>query len=323
MKFSIVVPIYKVEKYLHECVDSILCQSFTDFELILVDDGSPDSCPQICDDYARKDPRVKVIHKPNGGQADARNVGTDIAQGDYIGYVDSDDYLIDSDVLQRLAVRIDKTNPDIVHYKFVEWYEIDGHIDPCYFDYKVDTAGRSLADIYCDLIDKDAYYNSAWSKVIRRQLLVDNNIRFEKGILGEDNEWYYHVVMVADRLELIDEPLYVYRQRQGSTTKDFSVKNLRDQLHVLSKWEAILAKREEDKRSRVVWNSLAKQYCSAIIIYAGLKQVNSFYPELKRMAYMLNASHNKRVVIFRRLRGLFGLLGLIAALRLIRLVKKN
>ena len=323
MKFSIVVPIYKVEKYLHECVDSILCQSFTDFELILVDDGSPDSCPQICDDYARKDPRVKVIHKPNGGLADARNVGTDIAQGDYIGYVDSDDYLIDSDVLQRLAVRIDKTNPDIVHYKFVEWYEIDGHIDPCYFDYKVDTAGRSLADIYCDLIDKDAYYNSAWSKVIRRQLLVDNNIRFEKGILGEDNEWYYHVVMVADRLELIDEPLYVYRQRQGSITKDFSVKNLRDQLHVLSKWKAILAKREEDERSRVVWNSLAKQYCSAIIIYAGLKQVNSFYPELKRMAYMLNASHNKRVVIFRRLRGLFGLLGLIAALRLIRLVKKN
>lgn len=323
MKFSIVVPIYKVEKYLHECVDSILCQSFTDFELILVDDGSPDSCPQICDDYARKDPRVKVIHKPNGGLADARNVGTDIAQGDYIGYVDSDDYLIDSDVLQRLAVRIDKTNPDIVHYKFVQWYESDGHIAPCYFDYKVDTAGRSLADIYCDLIDKDAYYNSAWSKVIRRQLLVDNNIKFEKGILGEDNEWYYHVVMVADRLELIDEPLYVYRQRQGSITKDFSVKNLRDQLHVLSKWEAILAKREEDKRSRVVWNSLAKQYCSAIIIYAGLKQVNSFYPELKRMAYMLNASHNKRVVIFRRIRRLFGLLGLIAALRLIRLVKKN
>lgn len=322
MRFSIIIPIYKVEKYLRPCVDSVLQQTFRDFELILVDDGSPDSCPQICDAYAQQDERVRVIHKTNGGLADARNVGTELAQGEYVGYIDSDDYLIDTRVLERLNERIEARHPDIVHYKFVKWYESDGHIAPCRFDYRVDTEGKELADIYCELIDKDAYYNSAWSKVIRRQLLVDNQITFEKGIVGEDNEWYYHVVMAADRLELIDEPLYVYRQRAGSITKTLTVKNLRDQLHVLSTWETLLHQSGEEKRCRVVWGSLAKQYCSAVIIYAGLKDVDAFYPELKRMAYLLRSSRNRRVVVFRWLRRFVGLRGLITMLRLLQRSKR-
>ena len=110
----------------------------------------------------------------------------------------------------------------------------------CRFDYDVPTEGRTMAEIYCDLVDKDAYYNSAWSKIIRRSLLIDNNIRFEKGIVGEDNEWYYHVVMVANSLVLVDENLYIYRRRQGSTTTTTTRKNLLDQLYVLDKWEKIL-----------------------------------------------------------------------------------
>ena len=323
MRFSIIIPCYKVEKYLCACVDSVLQQTFKDFELILVDDGSPDRVPEICDAYAEKDIRVKVIHQSNRGQADARNAGTAVAKGDYISYIDSDDYLIDERVLERLEERIAKTGPDIVHYKFVEWFENDGHIAPCKFDYQVETEGRELADIYCELIDKDAYYNSAWSKVIRRELLTEHHIHFEKGILGEDNEWFYHVVMVAQKLELIDEPLYVYRRRAGSITKTGTVKNLRDQLHVLQKWERLLQGNCDEKRSKVVWGSLAKQYCSAVIIYAGLEQVDSFYPELKRMAYMLHTSRNKRVVIFRWLRRLLGLRGLIAILRCLQARKKK
>lgn len=173
-----------------------------------MDDGFPDSCPQIYEEYAKKDDCLKVIHKPNGDQADACNVGLEAASGEYICYVDSDDYLADNNVLQLLASRT-ANNPDIVHYKFKEWFEYDGHIADCRFDYKIPTKGRTVAEIYCDLIDKEAYYNSAWSKIIRRDLLIDNNIRFEKGIVGEDNEWYYHVVMVAKSLVFVDEPLYI------------------------------------------------------------------------------------------------------------------
>ena len=265
MKFSVIVPVYKVEKYLRDCIDSILNQTFTDFELILVDDGSPDSCPEICDGYAQADARVRVIHQKNMGQAGARNTGLLHATGEYICFVDSDDYLSHNKVLQTLA---DKTlsKPDIVHYKFKEWFESDGHTAECRFSYNVPITNRTLAEIYCDLINRDAYYNSAWSKIIKRELLVHNNILFERGIVGEDNEWYYHVVMAADSLVLIDEPLYVYRRRKGSTTTSTTRKNLVDQLHVLDKWEKILEGRVSDSRSQVVLGSLAKQFCSAVII---------------------------------------------------------
>lgn len=317
MFFSIIIPVYNVEKYLNECVASVLKQSFKNFEIVLVDDGSKDRCPYICDDYAKKDNRVRVIHKKNGGQADARNVGLENAQGDYIFFVDSDDFLANEGVLQLLA---DNTllNPDIVHFKFKEWFETDGHIADCRFDYNVPTEGRTLAEIYCDLVDKDAYYNSAWSKIIRRKLLIDNNIRFEKGIVGEDNEWYYHVVMVAGSLVLVDEPLYVYRRRRGSTTTTTTRKNLLDQLYVLDKWEKILQNRNDDAWTKVVRGSLAKQFCSALIIYAGLSCVSDLYPQLKEKAYLLNYSNTKRVVTFRKARKIVGLRGLVLGLRLIK-----
>ena len=93
MKVSAIVPVYNVEKYIYRCVDSILNQTFSDFELILVDDGSPDNCPQICDEYAKKDSRIKVIHKENGGLSSARNAGLDIASGEWISFIDSDDWI--------------------------------------------------------------------------------------------------------------------------------------------------------------------------------------------------------------------------------------
>lgn len=320
MKFSVIVPVYKVEKYLRDCIDSILNQTFTDFELILVDDGSPDSCPEICDGYAQADARVRVIHQKNMGQAGARNTGLLHATGEYICFVDSDDYLSHNKVLQTLA---DKTlsKPDIVHYKFKEWFETDGHTAECRFSYNVPITNRTLAEIYCDLINRDAYYNSAWSKIIKRELLVHNNILFERGIVGEDNEWYYHVVMAADSLVLIDEPLYVYRRRKGSTTTSTTRKNLVDQLHVLDKWEKILEGRVSDSRSQVVLGSLAKQFCSAVIIYAGLTGVSDLYQALKAKSHLLQYSKTSRVVTFRKIRKVVGLKGLIQLLRLIKKIQ--
>lgn len=321
MKFSIIIPVYNVEAWLRPCVDSVLGQTFDDFELILVDDGSPDRCPELCDEFAQKDNRVRVIHQNNQGQAGARNTGIAAAQGEYVMCIDSDDYLINENVLELLAKKTE-TKADIIHYKFVEWLERDGSITPCRFSYDVPTEGRNLADIYCELIDRDAYYNSAWSKIIRRQLLVDNDIQFETGIVGEDNEWYYHVVMVAQSLVLIDRPLYVYRRRAGSTTTSATRKNLVDQLHVLTKWEALLKQYESDERVRIVRGSLAKQYCSAVIIYAGLSGVDDLYPELKRLSFLLGASKNKRVVIFRWVKFLVGLRGLLTAISLFTKVRR-
>ena len=111
--FSVIVPVYNVEKYLKECVDSILGQSFSDFELILVDDGSPDNCPAICDEYAKKDEHVKVIHKPNGGVSSARNAGIQMARGEYILFCDSDDFYLDT-AFEKIHYNLIQFNADIL-----------------------------------------------------------------------------------------------------------------------------------------------------------------------------------------------------------------
>lgn len=314
MKFSIIIPVYKVEKYLHECVDSVLNQNYKDFEIILVDDGSPDRCPQICDDYAARYATVRCLHQANGGQSSARNAGLSVASGEYVMFVDSDDYLINAEVLGLLAEKTEG-EPDIVHYKNVEWFESDGHIEDCRFDYKVQTASKDIADVYCELIDKDAYYNSAWSKIIRRNLLTENGIGFESGILGEDNEWYYHVVMVAQTLVLVDEPLYVYRRRKNSITTTVTPKNLADQLYVIEKWVNITRDKGQDRRADVVRGSLAKQYCSALIICSHLSGAEKFLPKLREYKFLLEYTKTRRVVVFRKLVALLGIRGTIALLK--------
>ena len=317
MKFSVILPCYNVEKYLNECVESILKQSYKDYEIILVDDGAKDSTPKICDDYAQNYPFVKVVHQPNAGLSAARNTGTKYAEGEYIVYVDSDDFFNGENVLQKIAERT-SGNPDVIAYKFIEYNEFNGSYSDCSFNFDIKSKNGSLAEKYLELIDKDAYYNSAWSKAIKRSILIDNNIEFERGLLGEDNEWYYHVVMAANTLELIDEPLYVYRRRPGSITTTTKRKNLTDMLHILEKWTSILNDHVGDERADVVLGSLAKQFCSAVILYAGLQDVEDLYPELKKYSYLLKYSSNKRVVIFRWAIRLLGLKGFTKALRMYR-----
>ena len=136
MFFSVVVPVYNVEQYLKECVDSILSQTFKDFELILVNDGSKDSSPAICDEYAKKDDRIKVIHKPNGGLSDARNVGTAAAKGEYVIYIDSDDY-VTTDMYQKMYQKAISGNFDMVVCDLN--YIYDDKIVPAYSNLKTDT----------------------------------------------------------------------------------------------------------------------------------------------------------------------------------------
>lgn len=314
MKFSVIVPVYKVEQYLRPCIDSILGQTYKDFELILVDDGSPDACPQICDEYAEKYENVRCIHQKNGGQSCARNTGLSAASGEYIMFIDSDDYLANSNVLGLLAEKT-TDNPDIVHYKNMEWLEADGSVKDCSFDFNISTDGKSLDEIYCELIDKDSYYNSAWSKIIRREVLVENKIEFIPGLLGEDNEWYYNVVLAAKNVVLVDEPLYVYRRRESSTTTSLTEKNLSDQLFVIAKWDEIIKREVDNSHIKVVRGSLAKQYCHALIIAGSIPDAKPYYTELRKYRHLLNYTKTRRVVTFRWLVRFLGVNGTIAALR--------
>ena len=169
IRISVVVPIYKVEKYIHKCIQSILAQTYKNLEIILVDDGSPDRCGAICDSYAKEDPRIKVIHKQNGGLSDARNAGIDAAEGGFIGFVDSDDYIAPQ-MYEQLIKQLVKYNADIAVCKSISVKENQEAVFTDSDTVRVYEDNAARAMIY----DNDFTVN-AWNKLYRSKLF--NNIQ--------------------------------------------------------------------------------------------------------------------------------------------------
>ena len=207
-KLSIIVPVYKVEQYIHKCVDSILNQTFTDFELILVDDGSPDNCGEICDEYAQKDERVRVIHKENGGLSDARNFGLKKAKGKYISFIDSDDW-VDLDLYRDVIDYQEDNDLGVVCF---DVYEVKGEkikYNNRFDANKIFTGADALYKILTDEID-----NSACNKVYKKELWED--IEFPVGRCFEDVATTYKVFHKAGKVGYYKRAYYYYVKREGS-----------------------------------------------------------------------------------------------------------
>lgn len=213
-QISIIVPVYKVEPYIRRCLDSIISQTFIDWECILVDDGSPDNCGKICDEYAKKDSRIIIIHKDNGGLSSARNAALDIAKGDYIMFVDSDDW-VESDFCEVAMDNLIKKKADIVvfglnniYYDNLEIVKTESHFTsrPRYV---------SISEAIKELITKeDVICNFVWNKIYKRTLF--NGIRFPVGREYEDQATTYLLMMKAQTIFVSDEILYNYVKRIDS-----------------------------------------------------------------------------------------------------------
>lgn len=236
MKFSVIVPVYKAEEYLQECVKSIIDQDYNDFELILVDDGSPDKCPEICDAYAEMDKRVVVIHKPNGGASDARNAGIKIAKGEYLLFIDSDDYWSTNTVLTKVNNAIDSYGVDIVQYGQEMLYSRENRITTSEKRSLAQFNGKNTEDIIKNLVANDNFAISACSMAISRNFVINNNVYFVVGKRTEDLEWAIHLYTHEPSWAFIDEYFYVYRiQREGSVTATIDYKHLCDYCWMLEK----------------------------------------------------------------------------------------
>jgi glycosyltransferase involved in cell wall biosynthesis len=217
-------------------VESILNQDFNDFELILVDDGSPDNCPKMCDAFAEKDSRVKAIHKPNGGASDARNVGIKSAVGDYLMFVDSDDYWNSQKVLSTIDDRIKKYNVDIVQFGQEKLYNREQKIVTGAERHLAQYNGYKSEDVFEELVKKGNMTISACSMAISRELIVNNHIYFVVGKRTEDLEWAIHLYTCESKWAFIDEFFYVYRiQREGSVTATIDYKHMCDYCWMLEK----------------------------------------------------------------------------------------
>ena len=219
---SIIVPIYKVEQYLKECIDSIINQTYKNLEIILVDDGSPDNCGKICDEYEKKDNRIKVIHKENGGLSSARNAGLDVARGDYISFIDSDDY-VSNEFIEKLYLLCKKNNADISECNFVRFIdskEVKLEINNNTFLYsseemqeRIYSTEASRTVIVCNKLYKKYIYDS---------------LRFPLGKINEDEFITYKAFYnCKEKIAVTSESLYYYRYNENSIMgKKYNIRRL-------------------------------------------------------------------------------------------------
>lgn len=219
MKFSVIVPIYNVEKYLNKCVNSILNQTYKDFELILVDDGSPDRCPEICDDYAKRDTRVRVIHKKNGGLVAARNTGILEAVGDYICYVDGDDWIAENLLETVWNKAIKKYDLDMVIFSAVRQYDDHQEEIPKAVPEGLYTKDKLRSDVYPYMMYDvrkpfctGLIFPVAWNKIFRRDFLLKHYCKEEKIRMGEDNAFVFECLYEARSVYFCEDILYFYNQ---------------------------------------------------------------------------------------------------------------
>lgn len=217
---SVIVPVYNVEKYLDKCIKSITNQSYRNIEIIIVNDGSTDSSGILSDEWQKKDNRIRVIHKENGGLSDARNVGIDASNGDWITFVDSDDYISENAIDEMLSVA-EEGNYDIV---IADAIHVFGAEEAPFYGYSVKKHYNSEEAI-CKLWYQKSYLPSAWGKIYRKNIWKD--IRFTKGILFEDVDIMHELFFRAHDICYIDAGLYAYVHRENSiTTQDFSERDL-------------------------------------------------------------------------------------------------
>lgn len=236
MLFSIIVPIYNVEQYLERCISCVLSQSFTDYELILVDDGSPDKCPEICDKWQAKDTRIKVIHKVNGGLSDARNEGLDAATGEYILFIDSDDYWADNSFLASLSGRLAENPFDVIVFTGKVEYE-DGKLIQLRGEHDLDYISSSnKIQILNYLVRHKKFPGASWIICTKHSLIKENKIRFVKGVTAEDYMWLTTIMYYAESIDAMNETVYRYVQHSGSLSSKFNIHTLEGLTNSVINW---------------------------------------------------------------------------------------
>ena len=223
---SLIIPVYKVEKYLEKCIQSVINQTYENLQIILVDDGSPDNCGKICDEYAKKDHRIEVIHKSNGGLSDARNKGLEIAKGEYIGFVDSDDY-IEADMYEVLYNLLKQYNADV---SICNFYTVSqGKISIKNADNGINEYNRIeiLKEI---LLDKNIQ-SYAWNKLYKKELF--DEIKYPVGKKYEDIGTTFYLLEKCNKVVVTGKPEYYYINRQDSIVNNVTETTITDYIELI------------------------------------------------------------------------------------------
>lgn len=280
---SIIIPVYKVEKYLEKCIKSVLNQTYSNLQIILVDDGSPDNCGEICDKYANIDKRIEVIHKKNGGLSDARNVGLKAATGEYIGFVDSDDY-VSKDMFQTLYNTLINTNSDVSicnFYTVVGGKNIVKNLDNGIEIY-------SKIDILKEILLDKKIQSYAWNKLYKKELF--KNIEYPVGKKYEDIGTTFYLLEKCDKIAVTGSPEYYYLTREDSIVNNATKETVIDYIELISdRYDYINKKYEELKKyndyyiTRILLTAFTDAYYLNDNSEKFLTVLNNFFDKVKEI----------------------------------------
>jgi len=281
MRFSFVIPVYNVENYLVRCLDSVINQTYRDFEVIIIDDGSTDSCPEICDDYAKQDKRICAIHQKNQGLSMARNVGVEAAKGDYIFFVDSDDYL-ETNALERL-IPYTEENRKVV--------SINTTAEPIVHEARLYTSLECLGEGFIRI--------ASWSYIYLRSFLLDNNLRFEPG-LYEDTLFTPTAIYKSGSVYVTNLPLYHYEEkRKDSISNSSSERHLADYLKMLKNLNALYSNPDLEEVKQLRMQIVISFYITMYFQQKGSKYGRKYAKALK--PYIKEKSCNTKFLVWTRL----------------------
>ena len=313
MKISIIIPVYNSEKYIKECVDSILRQTYKNIEVLLIDDESQDDSAKICDEFAKKDSRVFVYHKKNGGTADSRNYGLERVTGDYTTFVDNDDYWASDNALEEIVEQLRETKADALLFDVMEYWENkDKFIRFSARCQRENIAFRERSEALTEIISKGLLYRAVWAKVVRTQLIRDNNLYFEKGIRNEDTEWTAKLLMCAQSYDWYEKVFYVYRKGTGiaQTDRKVSSKEVEDLINICTKYAQIAREnlRDDNSFQKVFYSYLAYPYSVLMgqIRFVKDKKVKMRNKEIKKNAYILQYDLDPSVKMVKKVYNILG-----------------
>lgn len=307
-KISVIVPVYNVEKWLNMCIDSILAQSYKNLEVILVNDGSTDKSKDICDSYSKKDNRVRVLNIKNSGQSVARNIGLKEAKGDYILFIDSDDYISDKAIIEKFINILDSNNYDFIYTSYCRFE--DGNEEKITEILPINLTNDEIKnkegkDILVDLLNKNSFHHAPYLKVCRKEFILNNKLFFREGYYHEDAEWTFKVFYYAKKIFIYDKPWYMRRMRENSTitsrNESAICKKLCDRLIIA---DDLIKFFEKENASKVIIDDLVRMYWGDLMITRGVKEKDNIKKCTKVIAStknVLNKSSVKKYLIGNKL----------------------
>ena len=276
---SIIVPVYNTEKFLHRCIDSVLTQTYTDFELLLIDDGSKDSSGVICETYAAKDTRIRVIHKENTGVSDTRNLGLDVARGKYLFFLDADDFWLQTDSMSMFVQKAEEHNLDIVRGEYSAMHE-DGSFA---WSRRISKKRKQYAErvLYSGKFLEYGIHGEFFLPLSMFKRSRIGNLRFEKGRVFLEDMLFYSTFLLQDLkcMYLPDIRFYGYRKNENSASNKVSVKKLADSFSMCYRFHDLAQNtRDVALKNKFVYNSIMMYYWTLETV-----AMKAYYPQRKRL----------------------------------------